>query len=73
MKVQLTPKNVFVKLKQFVDQKYFFEDIVSCDHLFQKVILMDESGKASGGFPKMAQKAIEGANVTCRTIHVILR
>ena len=26
-----------------------------------------------GGYPEIAQKAIEGANVTCRNMHVILR
>ena len=25
-----------------------------------------------GSYPELAQKAIEGANVTCRTMHVIL-
>ena len=26
-----------------------------------------------GGYPEMTQKAIEGANVTCWNMHVILR
>ena len=60
MKFQTIPKNVFIKLKQFESwsKAFFRRNCViylwsfrsficdHCDHLFQKVIMMDESGKA---------------------------
>ena len=35
----------FFKNKLKVDQKRFFGEIVSCDHLFQRVILVDQKRK----------------------------